>query len=349
MRVGVVYQAGGLGASTSEQVLGSRLAAEHTQSESPGPGGALEVVERPTGAEGPAFAAELSDLVNNEGCDALLGVLPVPLSIEAAKWAHAHGILYSTGNNNPLLWQGRKHVFHIGVPSEITASASMTYLSGERGAKRVAVLHTPGEFQVFAAECMIEAATKLGVDASAIDAGLDSSRDADVMRQIDAHRADAVIVMGSELDRVGGLVPQLAAGGRPTLLARGMVCREFLDSHGAEAEGFDFIDLFLRSGDAPDEERALIERVTGSDTQLVTTASHGFGWDCMRLLVAALSQGHKGTEGAMYLESLDAVPGATGALRFSATDHNGRWQADPTTFARLQGGRFVPIAAPTRS
>ena len=351
MRIGVVYQAGGLGASTSEQLLGTRLAAAHTQSETPGPGGPLEVIEREVGAEGTAFEAELSALVHGERCDALLGILPVPRSVETAQWCEAEGVLYSTANNNPLLWQGRKHVFHIGVPSEVTAAASMRYLHGERGASRIAVLHTPGEFQVFAAHCIVEAGEKLGVSAIAIDVGLDAAAGAGVAGQIEAYSPDAICVMASELDRVSELAPMVAAwrrqspdADRPALFARGMLCREFADRNGAIADGFDFIDLYVRGEGAPAEERALVERLASADPRLVATASHGFGWDCLRLLVAALRPGLDGAEAAARLESADFVPGATGPLHFAATDHNGRWQYDPTTIARLREGRFVTVS-----
>ena len=345
MRVGVIYQVDGLGRSSAEQLLGVRLAAEHLRDESDGPGRELELVEHKLPGDGASLAAGLTERVRSERWDAVLGILPVPLSAEAAQWSEVNGVLYATANNNPRVGGGRRCVFYIGVPSEVTAGASMTYLRDERGAARVAVLHTPGEFQVHAAECMVVAAGRLGIDATAIGAGLAPVRDAELVREIRAYRADAVCVMGSELDRIVELVPSLGDGGVPVLLSRGMLCREFAERCGAAAEGFDFIDVYLRTDEALNEEHALMERVARADEKLVVTASHGFGWDCLKLLVEALVHAPEGGgEAAAYLESVDAISGATGMLAFDATDHNGRWRHDPTTVARLTDGRFVPVA-----
>ena len=74
------------------------------------------------------------------------------------------------------------------------------------------------------------------------------------------------------------------------------------------------------------------------------TASHGFGWDCLRLLAAALANGSGLDEQVAYLESDGPISGATGILRFDASDHNGHRHDNPTTIARLADGRFVPAS-----
>ena len=128
------------------------------------------------------------------------------------------------------------------------------------------------------------------------------------------------------------------------LLSRGMVCREFAERCGPAGEGYDFIDLYLRSDEAPAEERALMDRVAAADAKLVTTASHGFGWDGLRLLATALANGPGLDEQVAYLESAGPISGATGILRFDASDHNGHRHDNPTTIARLADGRFVPAS-----
>ena len=84
--------------------------------------------------------------------------------------------------------------------------------------------------------------------------------------------------------------------------------------------------------------------VAAADSKLVTTASHGFGWDCLRLLTAALANGQALDEQIAYLESAGPISAATGILRFDAADHNGRWHDDPTTIARLVDGHFLPAS-----
>lgn len=345
MRIGVVHQIRGLGGSDEEQLLGVRLAAAHSREAPSGPARTLELVER-SFLDASELPKHLGELVRSAGCDALLGILPVPLSVQAAAWSEARGVLYATGNNNPKVGDGRRSVFHIGVPSEVTAEASMAYLRDELAVNRVAVLHTAGEFQVHAAKCMIEAAGQLGMDATAVDIGPGTDLDTSVRRAVQDHRSDAVCVMGSELDRLVELVPTLNRLGQGTrmLLSRGMVCQEFAERCGAAAEGYDFIDLYLRSNEAPAEERGLMSRIAAEDAKLVTTASHGFGWDCLRLLAAALANGPGLDEQVAYLESAGPISGATGILRFDASDHNGHRYDNPTTIARLADGRFMPAS-----
>ena len=344
MRIGVIHQVNGLGTGAAEQLLGVRLAAGHTR-EASHVAPKLELVERPFGDDA-QLPHRLDELLGNADCDALLGILPVPLSVQAAASCEARGVLYATGNNNPKVGEGRRNVFHIGVPSEITADGTMAYLRGERGVQRLAVLHTPGEFQAHAARCIADAATELGVLSGLVDIGLTGDADVHVAQAIEAHQADAVCVMGSEVGRLIDLAPALnRLAGRPrVLLSRGMVCREFAERCAADGEGYDFIDLFLRSTDASSEELALMNRLASTDGGLITTASHGFGWDCLRLLAAALANGSDLGDQIAYLESAGPIVGATGVLRFSSTDHNGHWHDDPTTIVRLTDGRFTPVS-----
>ena len=98
MRIGVIHQVNGLGTGAAEQLLGVRLAARHTREESHiAP--KLELVERPF-VDDAQLPQRLDELLGNADCDALLGILPVPLSVQAAASCEARGILYATGNNN---------------------------------------------------------------------------------------------------------------------------------------------------------------------------------------------------------------------------------------------------------
>ncbi|MCH8882907.1 MAG: hypothetical protein IIA41_05335, partial [SAR324 cluster bacterium] len=110
MRIGVVHQIRGLGGSDTEQLLGVRLAAAHTREASGGAARTLELVER-SFLDASELPKHLGELVGSAGCDALLGILPVPLSVQAAAWSEAEGVLYATGNNNPKVGDGRRNVF----------------------------------------------------------------------------------------------------------------------------------------------------------------------------------------------------------------------------------------------
>src|SRR5437867_3699543 len=119
MRIGLLHSNGDLSQSIAEQRLGAQLAASYTQ-ENPDPGAESPVLVERAVANEEEVASALEDLVSGERCSLLLGALNVPISIRAAQWAEAAGVLYTTANNNPLVGGGRRHVFHIGVPSEVT-------------------------------------------------------------------------------------------------------------------------------------------------------------------------------------------------------------------------------------
>lgn len=345
LRIGLLYGSGELSQSIREQRLGTRLAVEHTR-QLWGPSDDIELVELEVTADSPSVEEAAAELVHNQGCAVLQGAFSVPLSIRAAEWAEQHQILYVTANNNPLLRDGRRRVFHIGVPSEVTGTAIAKYLAEKRRCQKVGVLHTEQEFQRHAAACTVDALAARGV-ATRRDAVLDApSSDLELLERMRTWQADAICILGSELERLVDLVKtaQKLGSMAPMLHARGLLCREFANLAGKAGEGHEFTDLYLRDARASSEERALHRRLAQVDGTLVATASHGFGWDGLRLLAQAWrAAGPDADAQVEFLEGLRAYEGATGTLSFSETDHNGRWQHDPTTITRLVGGRYTMV------
>lgn len=346
VRIGLIYTGGELSQSIQEQCLGARLAAEYTR-ELWGPDGpAIEIVERQVTADPVSVDAAARDLVRG-GCLALAGALSVPLSIRAAAWAEAESVVYATANNNPLVGGGRRHVFHIGVPSEITGGAVARFLVGERGARRVGLLHAGNEFQVHAAGCTAGALRERGAELLQIQLEADDAGDAAVLERVRDWRTDAIMIYDSDAERQIRLVRRAhALGGLPPFVhARGILCHEFRAAAGPAAEGHFFVDMFLRDGRASAEEQALHQRLATADRDLVATASHGFGWDELRLLAEAWrAAGPDASEQITFLESLRGYPGAGGPLTFTERDHNGRWTQDPTTIAQLVSGQFIVVS-----
>lgn len=351
VRVGLISGMGDLHQSIGEQYLGARLAAEYTREIAPATDPDFVLVERPVATES-AVEIAARELTDDESCAMLLGALNVPHSIRAAQWAEDHGCLYVTANNNPLVWAGRRHVFHIGVPSEITGRAAARFVVDGRGAGRVAVLHTAGDFQVYAAACTAAALVDRGGAVEQRELGADPATDPALFRELRDWQADAMCLLGSELDRLAGVVRQVQPRGGPSLILhpRGMLCREFADAAGSAAEGHYFTDLYLRSTAAPVEEQALHRGLASVNPRLVATASHGFGWDGLRLLIHAWNAaGPRPDDQASCLEALVEYHGATGDLSFDERDHNGRWQHDPTTVAQLVGDEFQAASTLARS
>lgn len=346
LRIGLLYASGELSQSIREQRLGTRLAIEHTR-QLWGPSDGIELVEREVTADSPSVEEAAADLVRTQGCAVLQGAFSVPLSIRTAQWAEEHQVLYVTANNNPLLRDGRRRVFHIGVPSEVTGSAVAKYLGEERRCQKVGILYTDQEFQRHAAACTVEALGTREV-ATRQDSVPDRPfSDFELLERMRAWQADAICILGSDLERLVELVKTAQKLGvlPPMLHARGLLCREFADLAGEAGEGHEFTDLYLRDARASVEEWALHRRLAEVDATLVATASHGFGWDGLRLLAQAWrAAGPDADAQVEFLEGLRAYEGATGTLSFSETDHNGRWQHDPTTITRLVGGRYIVVS-----
>lgn len=347
LRVGVLHASGSeLNQSVQEQLLGARLAASFTRDSWPASAPTLDLAERAVSSDLGSVDIAARYLVD-QGCRVLLGALTVPLSVQAARWAEAEGMLYIAGNNNPQVRDGRRHVFHIGVPSEVTAEAVARYLHDERSKRRVGVLHTGGDFQVHAAACMVKSMRERAMAVESERIGEDPSGDGALLGRVREWGPDALCVLGSELERVVELVKAAGALGSlpPMVGARGLLCREFVELAGEAGEGHEFTDLYLRDSRAPDEEKALHQRLAGVDPRLVATASHGFGWDGLRLLAEAWrAAGPDADEQVAFLEASQGYSGATGLLTFTQQDHAGRARYDPTTIARLVGGRYNVVS-----
>ncbi len=348
LRIGLLYGTGELNQSIEEQRLGARLAAVYSAERGDGN---PELIEHAVRSEAEVVAAA-EELTAVAGCEMLLGAVNVPVSIAIARWAEAHGMVYMTANNNVRVHDGRRHVFHIGVPSQITTQASADYLAKERGARSVSVLYTSQEFQANAAELCVAAIRLHSTPANGQALPDDPAEDRAFLGRIRAARPDAVYILASELERVAGLsrLAHELGGFPPILYARGMICREFVDRVGDIAEGQAFVDIFLRDDRAPAEEKALRESLERFDSNLVATASHGFGWDGLRLLVAAYqAAGADVADQIAFLESLAGYHAATGDLTFTDRDHNGHGPHDPTTIARLENGQFQVVSTVNRA
>lgn len=347
LRIGLISTDGELSQSIHEQCVGARLAVGHTH-DLWGPNGpGIELVERQVAEDTAEIDTAAQALVGDEGCSALEGALSVPLSMRAAEWAEAHGVLYATANNNPLVGGGRRHVFHIGVPSEITGDAVARFLVGEGGARRVGLLHAGNEFQVHAANCTAAALGERGAEVMQVLLDADGASDEAVLQRVRAWGADAGMIYDSDTKRQVRLVRAAhALGGLPAFVhARGMLCREFADGAAEAADGHFFVDMFLRDARAPAEEQALHRRLAEVDPALIATASHAFGWDELRLLAEAWrAAGPSPRAQIAFLQGLHGYPGAGGPLTFTERDHNGRWTQDPTTIAQLVNGRFVVVS-----
>jgi hypothetical protein len=129
--------------SPVDQSLGARLAALH------GPGHDLVDLEEDSFGRGDIGYLE-KRLHHFSG---IVGATNVPESARLSEIAEKLNVLCFVSNNNVSVWQGRRQVFHIGLPTPQTATA-VAQLLQRAGFGRVFLLYDASEFQArVAATC----------------------------------------------------------------------------------------------------------------------------------------------------------------------------------------------------
>jgi ABC-type branched-subunit amino acid transport system substrate-binding protein len=266
----------------------------------------------------------------------IFGATHVPQSARLGEIAEEMNVLCFVANNNPSVWQRRRHVFHIGLPTTQTAEAVAHLLNGA-GLRRVFLLHDQSEFQSRVATTM-----KSALEKRDIQVGSGSDTDAGWMDQTAGWNADLVYVVYSTERKALPLARACkdALPKTPLLFGRSLLRQSFVESLGAAAEGALFVDLFRREASQSAEATALTSAFS-KEAVSIATANHGFGWDAMTLCGLALSAARGHPSGAIdYLESRVSFEGATGLLRFNKENHNGREGFGPTRISRWYNGRL---------
>jgi branched-chain amino acid transport system substrate-binding protein len=336
--------------ATREQLLGVRLAVAHTRRLWGADGPELELIEREVSTDAEAAENAGRELAHDHDCTALIEMSTIPAAVRMAQWCEREGVLFMTAHNNPLVRQGRRHAFGIGVPSELTGEGTAQFLAEGLNARRVFIINEPSEFQAFASQCAADALSRRGVAIERGELLPDPPARAATIQRVHDWGADAVSLWGGgELDAAAQLMKAAAGNWPPTVLSRSMTCNEFIDLCGDAVEGQYFVDMFVRGEQASDDERALIRALARYDATIAPTANHAFGWDGLRLVAeAALEAGPDCDARVAYLEGLRDYPGVTGRLTFAPNDHNGHFVANPTTISQLQNGHFVLHSAMNR-
>ncbi|MBM4297553.1 MAG: ABC transporter substrate-binding protein [Deltaproteobacteria bacterium] len=316
-----------------DQSLGARLAATH----------APQCAEA-TIVEASFHHRDLGDLEKalrqqRGAVSAVVGATGVPESTRLGELADTMGLLCFVANNNPVVWQHRRHVFHIGLPSSQTAAAVAAQLQ-RLGCKRIALVHDRTEFQRRVAASMESAMQSRGAAVQQFEALTDATREG-----LSAFHPELVYVVFSSEEKalpVARAVRALGIG-VPLLFGRSLMRRTFLDRLEAASGELWFVDMFSRL--APRD--AAMQRFFGSLEQAgvsVPTANHAFGWDGMSFCAQALRAAGGAVDHALdYLQSGVEIGGVTGSCRFSRDNHNGRSGSGPTVITRWRDRRFEDV------
>jgi Periplasmic binding protein len=151
-----------------------------SESDDPSPidqslGARLSAVEGPahstiTIAEEVFCRDDLSDIERKLGpwkgkVAGVIGTTNIPESTRLGELAEEMKLLRFVANNNPSVWQRRKHVFHIGLPSTQTAD-TVALLLEKTKRKRIFLLYDQTEFQRRVASSMEAALKNHGMEVS---------------------------------------------------------------------------------------------------------------------------------------------------------------------------------------
>lgn len=316
--------------SPVDQTLGVRLAADAFGSDI-----LLE--------EAPFRAADFSDLqrVFDQCCGgaaAVIGATSVPESTRLGELAEAKGLLCFVANNNPAVWQKRRAVFHIGLPSSQTAEAVAAHLQ-RRGCQRVALIHDSTDFQRRVAANMESAFAARAIAARSHE----QLSGADLARLSDWNPNVIYVVFSNEAAALR-VVQEIRARGftAPLLFGRSLLRQSFLSTLGNNAGASWFVDMFSRV--SPTATAAKMFAALRGAAVNVPTANHAFGWDGLTFCIGALRAAAADPSGAIaYLESGAQLQGVTGACSFSPDNHNGRSGSGPTVLTRWESERFADV------
>jgi ABC-type branched-subunit amino acid transport system substrate-binding protein len=269
----------------------------------------------------------------------VIGATNVPESTRLGELSDEMKLLCFVANNNPSVWQRRKHVFHIGLPSTQTAEAVATLLQTTKR-RRIFLLHDQTEFQRRVASSMAAALTNHDMEVSSRAELTDA--DFELVKE---WRPDLIyVIFSSELKSLS-VVQQLSRQLRqvPLLFGRSLLRESFLSALGDKVGEAWFVDMFHRNGAQTPTQKDFL-RILSARGVNVPTANHAFGWDAMSFCALGLKAGRGQSLPAInYLESGIALEGATGTCSFTRDNHNGRTGFGPTTLTRWHRGRLEEV------
>jgi ABC-type branched-subunit amino acid transport system substrate-binding protein len=270
---------------------------------------------------------------------AVIGATNVPESTRLGELAAKLNLLCFVANNNPLVWQGRKQVFHIGLPTRQT-TAAVAALIAKTDRHSILLLHDRTEFQSRVATSMEDA---LRTHARA--ARCQAVPVEDGVQMPAGWKPDLIYLIFSSEARALRIVQTIrnTDAAVPLLFGRSLLRESFLTSLGNHPGECWFVDMFHRDGDRTSVVEEFFNGMAANGVK-VPTANHAFGWDCAAHCAAGLNAAPDDLSGAVaYLESGVTLAGASGMCRFGPENHNGRFAPGPHTVTRWHSGRLEEL------
>ena len=272
---------------------------------------------------------------------AVIGATRAAESQRLGEVAEEMGVLSFFPNNNPSIWQKRRHVFHIGFPSSQTAAALAAELVQKTNRKRYLLLHDNTQFQNNVASNMEASLKGYGIDVRSLD--YKPGKPLDLSGK---WKPELIYIVFSSERKAGEIIPMIndQAPDIPIVIGRSLLRESFLKILEGRTGEFWFVDTIFRRTRVHTETQQQFMRVMEENAVKVPTTNHAFGWDCMKFCALALKAGDGDVKRAIdYLESGVILEGASGTCTFSADNHNGRHGLGPTILSRWNHGRFEDL------
>ena len=319
--------------SSIDQSLGARLSAQ-TRASTEDIVVTEEIFQRDDNTDLKRKLARWQDKVS-----AVIGATNVPESTRLGELAAKMNLLCFVANNNAEVWQGRRQVFHIGLPTAQT-TAGIAVLIAKTNRRHILLLHDQTEFQSRVASTMEDALRTRGMDVRSqpvlLEEGVQFPR---------GWKPDLIYVIFSS-ERKGLLVVQMIRNmvlDIPLLFGRSLLRENFLlllDDHPGECW---FVDMFHRNGHQTLAQREFFHVMAANGVK-IPTANHAFGWDGMAHCATALgAAGGDPSRAIDYLESGVMLEGASGTCRFGRDNHNGRFEPGPHTITRWRSHQLEDV------
>ena len=260
----------------------------------------------------------------------ILGATNVPESTRLGELAAKMNLLCFVANNNPVVWQGRRQVFHIGLPTNQTTSA-VAALIAKTNRQNILLLHDQTEFQARVASTMETALRTRGLNGRSQAVSFEQG--VEIPRGCEPDLIYAIFSSEPKALRLLQMIRNISTD-IPILFGRSLLRSSFLNTLDKYPGEYWFVDMFHRNGQRTRAQEDFFRAMAAHEVT-IPTANHAFGWDCLAQCAAALNAAAGDPSGAIdYLESGVTLEGASGTCSFSRDDHNGRFEPGPHTITR---------------
>jgi branched-chain amino acid transport system substrate-binding protein len=335
--------------SVDEENLGMHLAIRHANATGGIHGRELVAITRPRGTVDPLEQeiANAKTLVEEDNVFLLFN-FGGPASVKIGEYAMENDVPYLFPHTALLIVDGDRHVFTSYPRYEGESQAMLSYLSAERGAERVAVIHAPniyGEYFAGRAESLAKELNYTFVGAQPLPGNPESA--INELDRLQGLQPDAVIMALYPAGARKVIEAKAALNWNVQLVSSGPLTDEqYLNVDGGQAEGTLGFCHYPdpNESDAPGVvayRKLMAEYFPGHELNRYSLYGYVFG----SLFIDGLERaGSKLTEDA-FLDAMESISdwdsgGILPPVSFSTTDHHAQ---DAGFICELKNARFRPI------